>query len=84
MRPVLAQVKFSAQGQIGATLDFGSLQLWMHTAGRHNLRSFLAANLTQNYFLIAHMLSFFCDIRDKSAVFNILRQNVTIFDIGNG
>ena len=26
----------------------------------------------------------FCDIRDKSAVFNILRQNVTIFDIGNG
>ena len=27
-------------------------------AGRHNLRSFLAANSTQNYFLIAHMLSF--------------------------
>ena len=27
---------------------------------------------------------FFCDIRDKSAVFNILRQNETIFDIGNG
>ena len=26
----------------------------------------------------------FCDIRDKSAVFNILRQNVTIFYIGNG
>ena len=29
------------------------------------------------------MLSFFCDIRDKSAIFNILRQNMTIFDIGN-
>ena len=27
-------------------------------AGRHNLRSFLAANSTQNYFLIARMLSF--------------------------
>ena len=25
-----------------------------------------------------------CDICDKSAVFNILRQNETIFDIGNG
>ena len=25
-------------------------------------------------------VKFFCDIRDKSAVFNILRQNVTIFD----
>ena len=24
---------------------------------------------------------FFCDIRDKSAVFNILRQNETIFDL---
>ena len=29
-------------------------------------------------------VNFFCDIRDKSAVFNILRQNETIFDIGNG
>ena len=27
---------------------------------------------------------FFFDIRDKSAVSNILRQNETIFDIGNG
>ena len=26
----------------------------------------------------------FCDIRDKSALFNILRQNAAIFDIGNG
>ena len=26
-------------------------------AGRHNLRSFLAANLTQNYFLIVRLLS---------------------------
>ena len=26
----------------------------------------------------------FCDIRDKSAVFNILQQNMTTFDIGNG
>ena len=39
----------------------------------HNLRNFLAANLTQNYFLIARMLSFFCvcDISDN-------------FDIGYG
>ena len=28
-------------------------------------------------------VKFFCDIRDKSDVFNILRQNVTNFDIGN-
>ena len=27
---------------------------------------------------------FFCDIRDKCAVFKLLRQNETIFDIGNG
>ena len=27
---------------------------------------------------------FVCDIRDKSAVFNILQQNVTHFDVGNG
>ena len=27
---------------------------------------------------------FFCDIRDKSAVFNVLRQNETIFDIQVG
>ena len=52
--------------------------------GRHNLQSFLAANLTQNHFLIAHKLSFFCDIRNKSALSNILQQNVTNFDIGNG
>ena len=29
-------------------------------------------------------VKFFCDIRDKSAVFNFLRQNETTFDIGNG
>ena len=52
-------------------------------AGRHNLRSFLAENSTQNYFLIARKL-IFCDIRDKSAVFNILRQNMTNYDRGNG
>ena len=28
--------------------------------------------------------NFFCDIHDKSAVFNILRQNETIFDTRNG
>ena len=59
------------------------LDPWDPEAGRHNLRSFLAENSTQNYFLIARMFSF-CDIRDKNAVFNILRQNVTNFDIGNG
>ena len=35
-------------------------------------------------FPISKNVSFFCDIRDKSAVFDILRQNMTIFDIGNG
>ena len=51
--------------------------------GRYNLRSFLAENSAQNYFLIARMFSS-CDIRDKNAVFDILRQNVTNFDLGNG
>ena len=31
----------------------------------------------------SQFLRFFFDIRDKSALFNILRQNVTIFCIGN-
>ena len=44
---------------------------------------FLFLYSTQNFFLIARMLSSFCDIRDKSAVLNILRQNEKIFDIGN-
>ena len=47
----------------------------------HNLRSFLAANSTQNYFLIDY---FFCDNCNKSAIFNILRKNETIFGIENG
>ena len=34
-------------------------------SGRHNLRSFIAANLTQNYFLIARMLSFSWYLRQK-------------------
>ena len=29
-------------------------------------------------------VDFFCDIRDKCAIFNILRQNMTNFDVGNG
>ena len=29
-------------------------------------------------------VQFFCDICDKSAVFNVLRQYETIFNIGNG
>ena len=33
--------------------------------GRHNLRSFLAANSTQNYFLIARMLRFLWHSRQK-------------------
>ena len=49
-------------------------------AGRQKLQSFLAANLTHNNFLGAHICLIFFDIRDKSAVFNILRQDETIFD----
>ena len=36
--------------------------------GRHNLRSFLTANSAQNYFLIAHMLSFLWHSRQKSRI----------------
>ena len=59
-------------------------QMFCSLAGPYNLQGFLASNSTQKYFLIAHMISFFCDFGDKRAVFNISRQNVTIFDIGNG
>ena len=37
---------------------FFSYKQKCHEAGHHNLRSFLAANSTQNYFLTARMLSF--------------------------
>ena len=43
--------------------------------GPHNLQSFLTANSTRTIFLY-RVCSVFCDIRDKSAVFNILQQNV--------
>ena len=36
--------------------------------GRHNLRSFLAANSTQNYFLIARMLRFLWQSRRKCCI----------------
>ena len=47
------------------------------------------AELSRNEFdpeLFSHSahVKFFCDICDKSAVFKILRQNETIFDLGNG
>ena len=57
-------------GQLGDY--FGTIQ-----AGT-TFRSFLAANSAQKYFLTALILSF-CDIHDKSALVNILRQNMTIY-----
>ena len=56
--------------------------IW-HKTGPHNLRSFLTAKSTQNYFRIARMI-IFCDLHDKSAVMAILRQNETIFYTWNG
>ena len=41
------------------------IRMLFSLAGRHNLRSFLAANLTQNYFLIARMLRFFVTFATK-------------------
>ena len=55
--------------------DLNRYQLGRDSGG-HN---FLTVNSTQNYFLTVRMLSFFLDIRDKSAVFNILRQNEAIW-----
>ena len=46
-----------------------STLLSTYLTGRHNLQSFLAANSTQNYFLIARMLSFLW--HSRQAVFNI-------------
>ena len=40
-----------------------SLMVLKVLSGPHNLRSFLAANSTQNHFLIAHMLSFLWHLR---------------------
>ena len=54
-----------------------------YITGPHNLRSFLAANSTQNFFLIAHRFSFLWHSQQKCWI-NILGQNDTIFDIGNG
>ena len=51
--------------------------------GRHNLQSFLAANLTKNHFLKARMIIVFVTFATKCRI-NILRQNQTIFDKGNG
>ena len=49
-------------GNPAVPLVLVSIQFILHTAncipGLHNLRSFLEAKLTQNYFLIACMLSF--------------------------
>ena len=47
------------------------------------------AELSRNEFdpeLFSHSayVKFFCDIGEKNAFFNILRQNETYFDIGNG
>ena len=55
---------------------------WGHLhAGWYNLGSLLAANSTQNY---VKYVKFFCDICDKSAVFNILGQKEAIFYVGDG
>ena len=54
-----------------------------YITGPHNLRSFLAANSTQNFFLIARRFSFLWHSQQKCWI-NILGQNDTIFDIGNG
>ena len=44
---------------VSPSRSLSGVTFWCHSlAGRHNLRSFLAANLTQNYFLIARMLRF--------------------------
>ena len=44
---------------------FANVAEYKEVAGRHNLQSFLAANLTQNYFLIARMISFFVTFATK-------------------
>ena len=47
-------------------------------SGRHNLQSFIAANLTQNYFLIARMLCFFV-IFATTVPFLTFRDKMWIF-----
>ena len=53
-------------------------------AGTNSGASSHALYSTQIYFLIVNILSFFVTFAKKMAVFNILRQNETIFDIENG
>ena len=58
------------------------LLMMIVVAGPHNLRSFPVANSTQNYFLIARMLSFFVTFATKYRLF--AKKNETMFDLGNG
>ena len=48
------------------------------------LAEFSRSEFNPELFSHSAYVKFFCDIRDKSTIFNILRQNETIFDIGNG
>ena len=48
--------------------SLSSIARKMLTTGPHNLRSFLAANSIQNYFLIARILSFWWHSRQKCRI----------------
>ena len=50
------------------------------STGRHNLRSFLAVNSTQNYFLVARMLSFFVTFTTKVPYLTFFKRDTTKCD----
>ena len=72
----------------GACLYYISYDDQGHAYNMYPDRLAQLAELSRSEFdpeLFSHsaFVKLFCDIRDKSAVFNILRQNDTIFDKGN-
>ena len=69
-------------GEIVAKSLFGSASIYHSGFCLSQL-----AELSRSEFdpeLFSHSAYVFCDIRDKSALFEILRQDETIFDLGNG
>ena len=56
--------------RIGTELFSSWKKLLDIVPGRHNLRSFLAANSTQNYFLIAYMISSLWHSRQKCCIYH--------------
>ena len=61
-----------------------NMEIRIYISRPAQLAELLRSEFDPELFSHSAYAQFFCDIRDKSAVFNFLRQNETTFDIGNG